>query len=234
MTESNVDTQNEGAVGGQPPVSAQAGGSISDAEALVKLLESKLDEKLKPVLAEVRGVQGRQDKDRNAFREFMDEFKKQKAKGLDDNEAEVAANQSLQQKAEAQSDKELLRKIAEKVLGPSGSGTPASANAKVVEVLQQYPELDANDPDVVTKVLSLTDTKEAELAALRLLRQRQSAPSISAAPPAQGTPPRQPSDVEQLTKYRAEMLSARGKPADLNAIKEKYRKAGVPVDNVIF
>lgn len=233
MTESNVDTQNEGAVGGQPPVSTQDGGSISDTEGLVRLFEAKLEEKLKPVLAEVRGVQGRQDKDRNAFREFMDEFKAQKAKGLNDNEAEAAANLSLKEKAEAQSDKQLLRQIAEKVLGSSGSGNPATPDAKVIDVLKQY-ELDPNDPDVVAKVLTQTDPKDAELAALKMLRQRQSAPSISAAPPALGTPPRQPSDVEQLTKYRAEMLSARGKPADLNAIKEKYRKAGVPVDNVIF
>lgn len=234
MTESNVDTQNEGAAGGQPAVSAQSGGSISDASELVKLLESKLDEKLKPVLAEVRGVQGRQDKDRSAFREFMDEFKKQKARGLSDNEAEDAAHVSIQQKTEAQSDKELLRKIAEKVLGPSGSGTPATPEVKVVEVLKQYPDLDANDPDVVAKVLTLTDPKEAELAALRLLRQRTSAPSISAAPTAQGQPSKPAGEAEQLNKYRQEMLSNRGKPQVLSEIKEKYRKAGVPVDNVIF
>lgn len=235
MTQSNVDNQNDGAVESQSAVSTQTGGSISDAETLVKLLESKLDEKLKPVLAEVRGVQGRQDKDRTAFREFMDEFKKFKGKGLSDNEAEVAATASLQEKSEAQSDKELLRKIAEKVLGAPASGTRASADAEVVAVLQQFPELDANDPDVLTKVLSLTDPKEAELAALRLARQRASkTPSISAAPPAQGAPAKPAGEAELLEKYRQEMLANRGKPAMLNTIKNKYRKEGVPIDNVIF
>jgi len=235
MTDSNVDNQNSGAGEGQAPVSSQAGGSISDADALVKLLESKISEQLKPVLAEVRGVQGRQDKDRTAFREFMDEFKKFKGKGLSDNDAEVAANASLQEKAEAQADKELLRKIAEKVLGSPASGTRATPDAEVVAVLQNYPELDANDPDVVTKVLSLTDAKEAELAALKLVRQRTSKqPSISAAPPAAGTPARPASDAELISKYRQEMLSNRGKPQALAAIKEKYLREGVPIDNVIF
>jgi len=233
MTESNVDNQNEGTQGGQPGASSQTGGSISDAESLVKLFEAKLEEKLKPVLAEVRGVQGRQDKDRNAFREFMDEFKAQKAKGLNDNEAEAAANLSLKEKAEAQSDKQLLRQIAEKVLGSSGSGTPATPDAKVIDVLKQY-ELDPNDPDVVAKVLTQTDPKDAELAALKMLRQKGSQPSISAAPPAQGSPAKPAGEAEQLAKYRQEMLSNRGKPAALKEIKDKYRKAGIPVDNVIF
>lgn len=234
MTESNVDNQTDGAEERQASVSQQSGGSISDASELVRLLESKLDEKLKPVLAEVRGVQGRQDKDRTAFREFMDEFKKFKSKGLSDGEAEQAATDSLRDKEAANADKLLLRQIAEKVLGTSGSGTTTTPDVKVVEVLKQYPELDANDPDVVNKVLSLTDPKEAELAALRMLRQRASQPSISAAATPQGAPAKQSSDAELLAKYREEMLGNRGKPTVLNAIKDKYRKAGVPIDNVIF
>ncbi len=226
MTELNVDNQNVGAEDGQSSVSLQTGGSISNANELVKLLESKISEQLKPLAAEVRGVQGRQDKDRTAFREFMDEFKKFKGKGLSDNEAEAAATNSLQEKADAQSDKELLRKIAEKVLGSPADGNRANPSANVIEVLRSFPELDANDPDVVTKVLSLTDEKEAELAALRMLRSRsQSAPSPSAAGMAVNTPP-PPADL--MSQYQKQSQGLRGN--ELIELKMQYRRKGLDIN----
>lgn len=70
MTENQtVDNQNQNGAGGSPskPVSSGVGGSINDTDALSRLLDAKLNEALKPVLGELRGVQGRQDKDRTAF-----------------------------------------------------------------------------------------------------------------------------------------------------------------------
>jgi hypothetical protein len=236
-TNLNVDNQAEDANDSPShSVPSGSGGSIKDTNVeLSQLLKAEIAEALKPVLSEVRGVQGRQDKDRTAFREFMDEFKKQKAKGLSDGDAEIAAEGSLKERAETQSDKLLLRAIAEK-LGLSSAGNGTTPNVGVVEVLKQFPELDANDTDVVTKVLSLTDPKEAELAAHRLMRQRSNPtpPSASAASPLQGTPTR-PAGVEQLTtQYQKDMIANRGKPEILRGIKEQAIKNGVPVDSVSF
>jgi hypothetical protein len=203
-TNPNVDNLDENGAGGSPShsVSSGEGGSIKDSDQLSKLLKAEIAEALKPVLSEVRGVQGRQDKDRTAFREFMDEFKKQKAKGLSDDAAEVAAETSIKERTEALSDKQLLRQIAEKVLGTSPAGNGVTANANVVDVLKQYPELDANDTDVVAKVLSLTDPKEAEYQALKLIRSRanQTTPSASAASPLSGTPPKPTNDAEKIAR----------------------------------
>lgn len=238
MQNQNVDNQNEDGADGSPSqsVSSQEGGSINDAQTMSKLLKAEIAEALKPVLAEVRGVQGRQDKDRTAFREFMDEFKKQKAKGLSDDQAETAAENSIKERSEALSDKALLRQIADKVLGSSsaGNGTPVQAN--IVEVLKQFPDLDVNDPDVVAQVLSQSDPEKAELAASRIQRKRASQPAPSAtaagAPTSRPTPP---ADVEANTKsYIQDMIAARGQPDLLRKIKEDAIKKGVPVDHVVF
>lgn len=237
-TNPNVDNLEQNGADGSPSqsVSSEQGGSIKDSDQLSKLLKAEIAEALKPVLSEVRGVQGRQDKDRTAFREFMDEFKKQKAKGLSDDQAEVAAESSIKERTEAQSDKVLLRQIAAKVLGVSPAGNGVTVNANVVEVLKQFPELDANDPDVISKVLSLTDAKEAELAIHRLVRQRSNPTpvSASAASPVQGTPNRS-TGVEELTKqYKQAMQAAKGKPSELRSIKDEYLKKGVDIYNVNF
>jgi hypothetical protein len=122
----NVDNSNSEDAAGTPNQTVPSGenGSIKDADQLAKILDAKLAEALKPVLAEVRGVQGRQDKDRKGFQEFLDEYRKQKAKGLSDTDAENAAEHSLKEKAETQSDKLLLRQIADKLGLSSFAGTP--------------------------------------------------------------------------------------------------------------
>jgi hypothetical protein len=232
----NVDNlENDGASGTpNQPVSPSEGGSIKDAELLSQLLDRKLADALKPVLAEVRGVQGRQDKDRTAFREFLDEFNKQKANNpnMTDSDAEHAAERFLKEKQQAQEEKELLRKIAEKVLGSSSPGTGTPAQASIIESYK----LDANDPEVVTEVLSKSDPKDAELAALRLVNRRlqQPNPSPTAAGTLASTPVR-PANVEQLTKqYQTEMMAAQGNPSLARALKAEYAKKGVPVDSVAF
>lgn len=92
------------------------------------------------------------------------------------------------------------------VYGKASTGTPATGNqestATVIDVLKQFPELDANDTDVVAKVLSLTDPKEAEYQALKLIRSRatQTTPSASAASPLTGTPPVPTNQADMINK----------------------------------
>jgi hypothetical protein len=225
-----VEGQNSNGEDGSPnqSLSSENGGSILDAEKLSQLLEAKL----KPVLDEVRGVQGRQDKDRTAFREFLDEYNVHKAKGLSDDKAEIAATNSIKERSEAQSEKLLLRQIAEKLgLSSAGSGVTAKASIDV----SQY-GLDANDPEVVSAVLSQTDSKDAELAALKLAFKRQGTgqPSPSGAASLEAKPAR-PADVETHTKnYIKDMIAARGNATLLRQIKTEAIKNGVDVNNVVF
>lgn len=226
-TNPNVDNLDQNGADGSPSqsVSSEQSGSIKDSDQLSKLLKAEIAEALKPVLSEVRGVQGRQDKDRTAFREFMDEFKKQKAKGLSDDQAEVAAESSIKERTEAQSDKVLLRQIAEKVLGTSPAGNGVAVTANVVDVLKQFPDLDANDPDVIANVLSQNDADKAELAASRLIRKRASQPSPSAASPVIGTPS-QPANL--MDEFNQKAKSVRGMA--LIDLKMEYRKKGLDIN----
>jgi hypothetical protein len=216
-----VDNQVVEGAGGQPsaPVSQQGGGSIND-ERLQEFLRSEIQKSLKPVMDEVRGVQGRQDKDRTAMREILDEFKKQKAKGLTDTEAEHAAATAIKERTEAQEQKELLSKIAEK-LGLSAGGTGAASID-----LKNFPELSAGDPEVVANVLSLTDPREAELAALRMIRKRSSVtPQPSAASPVIGTPP--PAE-DLMAQYKKQSQGLRGNA--LIELKMQFRRKGLDIN----
>lgn len=225
-TNPNVDSQEQNGADGLPSksVSSEQGGSIKDASELSQLLRAEIAEALKPVLSEVRGVQGRQDKDRTAMREFMDEFNKGKAKGLSDDAAEAAATRSISERKEAESDKLLIRQIAEK-LGLSSAGNGTTTTANVVEVLKQFPDLDANDPDVIANVLSQQDPDKAELEASRLIRKRASQPSASAASPVAGTPP---SPANLMDEFNQKAKSVRG--MDLIDLKMQYRKKGLDIN----
>lgn len=233
MSNQNVDSQeNNDAADTKQEVPNSQSGSINGADQMAKLLDAKLTEALKPVLAEVRGVQGRQDKDRTALKEFMDEYHKQKAKGLTDDAAADAAESSINERKAAQTDKELLRKIAEKVLGPSFAGNEPPVHADIVSSYG----LDANDPEVVANVLSLKDPKDAEIAAARLMKRRQTQPSPSAT--AAGTivtSPTKHAGVEELTiQYKKEVIAARGNRRLITELRDSFAKKGVDVHSVDF
>lgn len=175
-----------GAGGNQPPVSEKP--IEGEAERLSKLFDAKLSDALKPVLAEIRGVQSRQDKDRNGLREVLDEFNKLRAKGLSD---EDAANAMIEGRKSQEKD-ELLYKIAQKVgvIEPPSTQVPGkdvSGADEATRTLEQY-HLDGNDP----AVLPLLSLKGAELKAaaadLAYRRATQPAPSPTAAAALQSAP----------------------------------------------
>lgn len=111
-----------------------------------------------------------------------------------------------------------------------GKSLPVQANGakvepSVVEVLKQFPDLDANDPDVIAKVLSQSDPDKAELAASRLIRKRANPPSASAASPVAGTPP-PPANL--MDEYNQKAKSIRGMA--LIDLKMEYRKKGLDIN----
>lgn len=163
----NLTVDGNGA-GGSPsqPVSKPA---IEDADALSKLLDEKLDKVLKPVLGEIRGLQSRQDKSDKTYREFLDEFKKQKASGLNDADAETAATAELEKRKKAEQREVLFDAMARK-LGlvpdePVGNGGGGAVN--VAEVVADF-GLDPKDPAVIAELLSKSYADEA--AALKAAR----------------------------------------------------------------
>lgn len=197
----------------------------------------KIQKDLELTRSELKGLQGRQDKETNEVQRFMGEVKKRMASGmsLEDAEKSITAEQQAAQKDD------LLFKIARKVgvldESPSniaGNDTPV-ANDKA-STLKQY-NLDANDPDVAEAIRGETDPLKVKLAALEVAYKRATKPvaDASAAVSVVGRPT-PPIGVEENTKkYVEEIKAASGKGSQFgNAIKDKYRNLGVPVDEITF
>ena len=201
-----------------------------------ELLEIK--KALELTRSELKGLQSRQDKETNEVQRFMGEVKKRMAKGMSLEEAEQAVVADEQ----AAKKDDLLFKIAQKVGvldspsdKPAGNGQTPTFD--VASTLSKY-ELEANDPEVIERILrgNFKTPEDAELAALRLAYQRAkpNQPSPSAAPTQVGKPIA-PAGLDELTKqYQKDMLAARGNRTKLSDLREEYKKKGVDVYNVDF
>ncbi len=233
MTLPNVETPNlDGAEGNQPAVSPKQGESIDGKpQSSQEFLELK--QGYARLEKELKGLQSRQDKSTNEVQRFMEDVKGQMAKGLSLDEAEKAVH--ADRKA-AEKDA-LLSQIAAKLgIGNSpqnATGTSANAADEAVSVFSEY-NVDPNDPEAIPLLeLSGTDLVKA-VSKLAIKRAKQSTPDSSEAPSLSSGAPK-PAGIEGLTnQYQKDMLAARGKPSLLKDIKEKARKAGVPVDSIAF
>ena len=231
MTLPNVENPNlEGAEGNQPPVSPEQGKSIDGKQqGSQEFLELK--QGYARLEKELKGLQSRQDKSTNEVQRFMEDVKGQMAKGLSLDEAEQAvhANRKAAEKDE------LLYQIATKLgIGNSPqsvTGNNQKAADEAASVFQEY-NVDPNDPEAIPLLeLRGTDLVKA-VSKLAIKRAKQSTPDSSEATAITGNPP-QPAGVEKLTAdYVKDMRSARGKPAELRAIKDKYLKQGVKVHEI--
>ncbi len=196
----------------------------------------KIQKELEQTRNELRGLQGRQDKETSEVQRFMGEVKKRMANGMSLEQAE----QSITAEQQAAQKDDLLFKIARKVgvldespSTPAGNGQPMAVDR--ASTLQQY-GLDANDPDVAEAIRGKTNPLELELAAAKVALKREKKPvaDVSASPsiPARPAPP---AGVEQLTsEYQKEMIAARGNRTAIVELRQKYKKLGVPVDSVVF
>jgi len=233
MTLPNVENPNlDGAEGNQPAVSPEQGKSI-DGKPQSSQEFLQLKQGYDRLEKELKGLQSRQDKSTNEVQRFMEDVKGQMAKGLSLDEAEQAvhANRKAAQKDD------LLNQIAAKLgIGNSpqtATGTSANAADEAVSVFQEY-SVDPNDPEAIPLLeLRGTDLVKA-VSKLAIKRAKQSTPDSSEAPSLSSGAPK-PAGIEGLTnQYQKDMLAARGKPSLLKDIKEKARKAGVPVDSIAF
>lgn len=208
MTDQNEDSGQELAGSEQPSSQSASGGvklnSNSEQSKQVELGERM--ERLEKMLSSFqsgkdRAIAGTKDEIAELREQFGTVTKLMKSRGISEDEAfDVlkAQKEDAEYKSAILEVRELLR---------GGKSVPAQAgeakiDPSVVEVLKQYPELDANDTDVVAKILSLTDPKEAEYQALKLIRSRatQTPPSASASSPLTGTPPKPTNEAEKIVR----------------------------------
>jgi len=233
MTLPNVENPNlDGAEGNQPAVSPEQGKSI-DGKPQSSQEFLQLKQGYDRLEKELKGLQSRQDKSTNEVQRFMEDVKGQMAKGLSLDEAEQAvhANRKAAQKDD------LLNQIAAKLgIGNSPqtvTGTSPNAADEAESVFSEY-SVDPNDPEAIPLLeLRGTDLVKA-VSKLAIKRAKQSTPDSSEAPSLSSGAPK-PAGIEGLTnQYQKDMLAARGKPSLLKDIKEKARKAGVPVDSIAF
>lgn len=227
----NVDTS--GVDGATSPSASKS--PVEGAEQLSGLVRSVVKEvmaeELKPIKGDISGLYSRQDKDRNANREFMDEYRKQMANGLSDKDAEDAAHNALNQREAQAEEKRMLAEVYAKVVGkpstqPAGNGVSgADARARLIDDLK----IDANSPDVLRLLADEPDVVKfaAKLGEIKG-RAGQHAPDPANAPALQGTSSRGDKSPEQLMKeYREEVKGLRGNILAVSEVQKKYRKLGL-------
>jgi len=235
----NPNVETDGA-GTEANVPASPEAVAGDANQLSELVKRVLADELKPIKGEISGLYSRQDKDRNQFREFMDEFKKQKASGLSDAEAEQAAQTALTEREKQSKRDQLIDKLAEKFLNESSTQTPGtgvSVSGELAQVIRDN-QLDANDP-AVTEIIAAHggNVVKAAVALGKLAQVKASKPSASPAASTSITGGEVSIDpnIETLTaEYKNKIMAARGNKSLIKGLKDEYQKRGVPVDQVYF
>lgn len=215
----------------KPPVSPAP---VADADSIVKLVEE-----VRSIKKEIGGIYSRQDKDRNAFGEFMAEFKKQKGKGLSDDDAETAANSALKEREEREQERQWRQAVSEK-LGLAGPKSGDNAQKPVVDIAKVIAELElpADHPEVaLLKARQFDNDEKAYAAAAKVLAGMKAKPTPSdadrAATPA---PPAQKGGDAQEEYIKAMREAPRGYAgkAAREAAKAKAIKAGVDVYSIDF
>ncbi len=229
----NVDPQAGSGAGGTttPPASTQAGAPVAgQAAELSKLVRDVLAEELKPIKGEISGLYSRQDKDRNAFSEFMAEFKKQKAKGLSDEDAESAAQGNLAEREKQTRRDQVFDKLAEMYLGPSSptaAGTGATGTAETARVIEKA-GLDANSAEVIELIKQHGSNSVDFALGIGELKARQANKPVSSAAGttainAQATSPDKAADIEK--GYLAAIAKVpRGNTHAVSQVKAEWRK----------
>lgn len=110
------------------------GQAVEGNDVLLSKIGEMIDDRLKPIKGEIGGIYSRQDKDRNQFRQFMDEYNKQKGKGLSDGDAFSAAETALSEQESAAKKDKMIEEIYQKfVVGsspqPAGNGASGAVDA---------------------------------------------------------------------------------------------------------
>lgn len=238
--EKNQESDGQESVGGlpTPTFSAESRGSTSDADALVSKLLDQLTPKLEDLIA--RKVQSTKDK-------RVDKIEKVLGGRLDllaelEGEGVAVPKEVRNELRMRELEERLNNPTAQPVPGKvDGSTDQGLATAEAVAELKKY-NLDPNESDFIQILRGQYPSKEAFDAKLQRYILGKVAPKQPPSPAgftqAPATGGATPQNVETLTKqYQTEMRNApRGQAgnATRNALKEQFRKQGVPVDAVDF
>ena len=224
----NPSTSND--AGGQPSSGFDAAKLQSTLDALTK----RLDE----VDARSKSLQGDKDRGVKATRREVEEIKKQLAEidklkrtGLNEDDA----IEEFTFRDEVRQLREQLSRLNPTSTQSGGNGNGGAVDtAKVIEELQ----LDATDARVNQLIGQYGNdpvTLTLQLGKYAKTLANPTAPDLSSAPVASGgSSSGKPSTEKLLADYTNEMRAARGNRRLLLETKEKFKKAGLDVDNVVF
>lgn len=178
MTENpNVGAGDASGASGEPTsqVSQTAAQPIGDDA--TKLLAG-LGEKFDSLEKQLRGLQGRQDKAENNFREQLARLNQFKKEGMSDEDA-LAAMETVDR--EEQRWKSLEQKLEDLAGRFASAGTQANEQQQVAKVFESL-GLDTKDPRVASALVKKYDSPDAvELAAYRLQRELAASPNPNSA-----------------------------------------------------
>lgn len=194
MTDQNEDSGQE-LTGSRQPSSQNVSGGDKHNSNSASQPQDVLGERLTRIEKMLSSIQSGKDRavdktrsEVNDLRKSLSDVQSLMKKGLSEDEA----FEQLEGRKADNEFKQAVLELRDALKG--GKSLPVQANGakvepSVVEVLKQFPDLDANDPDVIANVLSQQDPDKAELAASRLIRKRASQPSPTAAGAIEGKPP---------------------------------------------
>lgn len=116
----------------------------------------------------------------------------------------------------------------------SGSRSNMAASDAVSTVLESL-GLDFNDPEVVNVHITGVSEKDkiSRLTKIAIARATKPEPTTAALASAQAEP-KQVSRAELKNKYISEVTANRGNPQAIRAVREKYKKEGLDVENIGF
>jgi len=229
----NVDTEGAGE-SVNPPVS-------DEAVAVTAAQVSEIVEKaLKPIQGDIGGLYSRQDKDRDTYGDLLDEFKRQKEAGLDDNAAEAKAQATIADRVRQQKTDKVLEKLSLQLsTSPSAqsadNGTSGAIEAAdAISMLEEY-KIPANSPEFLD-VLRKGATKES--VEQFILGQVKPAPVASeagiATSAASGVATQQQSVADLKDEYAAKVRENSGNRTVIASLRQEYAEKGVDVYSVDF
>ena len=231
-TTPNVDDPEQTGEEVPTSISSEKGKSIEAPQGSQEFLELK--KKIELQSRELKGLQSRQDKEKNEVQRFMDEVKEQVGKGLSIDEAEQVVTEN--RKASEKDD--LLYRIAQKLGLIDAPSRPVSVTKEAEKVLAKA-GVNANDPAIAKLCLENSDPVDLamKIGEYKAMLASKSTATAADASSMSGKPPSGQPDVETLTNnYVKEMRGLTGGANALQRerVKGKYSKLGVDIYNVDF
>jgi len=236
MTDENLDSGQGPADGGQPS-SQVAGNGDKRSSGSATPEQDVLGERLTRMEKMISSLQG--DKDRSVkrvegevgeLRKTFGELQSLIKGGLSEDEA----FEKLEGKRADADFRDAVFEIRNALKNGSFSARAGGAKEQP-SVIAQY-GLDANDPEVIANVLSQTDQKDAEIAALKIAHRRSNqkpaSPSEVGSISSKSAPTEDASSLK--TNYINEMRAAQGNRKLLEQLRNDYAKKGVDVYNIDF